>query len=285
MSIVNIFETPWSSKSVIQKQSSQATREFTVLVDDTDTTEVDVRDDVNVPHRGDAHPNMPGLLVDSVTIERTSSYLFKVTCNYVCQSTDEDTTPAPEGEAPEITISFTTGEVPIDTQPADDKPIMNAVGERYDPPITARRSYLVVKITRNEFSFSASSMASYIQTVNASSWNGWSAGCVLLAGVEAREVTPSDGNVYWRVTYELWINANKWTKRVLHQGFRLKVGTLTNGMPDYSTLTESDGTTPRKSPALLNADGTAEINPDSGTPVWLEWDVYASSNFSSLGLV
>jgi hypothetical protein len=159
--------------------------------------------------------------------------------------------------------------------------VVNAAGDRFDPPIVKDddRDYLIIE--RSEQTFDPAIAAQYRKKLNASPFYGFAAGQVKCDKITASRDYSTLIGVFYRVRYEFAVNLDGWKKRVLNAGMRQ----LNVGLTDYEPiLIEDTGGTqvPVSEPVPLDATGRALAA--GGTPVWLEFDIYSTADFDALGL-
>lgn len=283
MSVVNVLEKISKSTVTFNGKQSTASRVFSVLCDSATEPEQNIRNAPLVPSKGTSWPGLPGLLCRSHSVRRDGSpYLWEVTATYSATGDRPEAFSDPASEPAAIEWSFQTSDQAIDVQPEDGKPIWNAAHERFDPPLKAKRSILVGKIGRNEMVFDALRAATFINTVNSGTFLGLGPKTALLVGISAsRKSTPN--LEYWRVSYEVHFNLATWRSRVANLGLRLRVLNDKGELMGYDLIKDPEGNPIRK-PVPISADGTQRIDPDKKPIHWLEFDVYATSNFRLLGL-
>lgn len=155
-------------------------------------------------------------------------------------------------------------------------PILNSAKDYFDPPISRDDSRPILGLIRNQATFNQDLADSLRDHVNDAPWWGAAAGKVKISNITAHRVfSPEIGDYYWQATYEFAFNRDGWATKVLDQGFRQLNGAGTAQVPIFK-----DGV-PVGSPALL--DGSGHALAVSGTPVFLEFDVYPETDFSLLG--
>lgn len=250
---------------------------------------------VSIPSYGAQHNVATTLYVrDKSSAETNSPLIFTVSVNYrnidrFREKRAVDDAVNPLNRDVDISYSFADEEVQIDHD-IDGYAITNSAGETPDPPITKTVSDLVIRIVKNQSSYSATTAMNYKNKINSGSFMGFAAGLVKCIDYSAVKMYDDSYGSYWQVTKEFQVRLatvngiNKgWKRRLLDQGFRETDGTDDAGKPKYKAITAADDEgklIPVSEPVLLNGSGAKLA--DGGTPVWLEYDVYESTSFSGL---
>jgi hypothetical protein len=152
--------------------------------------------------------------------------------------------------------------------------ILNSAGDSFDPPIVRDQSRPVLLIVRNEATFSNATADLYRDKVNSDTFLGYAAGKVKVASITAdRQYDQASDTFYWKVRYEFHIDRNGWQKKVHDAGFRARSGST-------RTLIIIGGN-PATSPVPLDGSGAALSA--TGTPVFLDFNVYETTAFSAFG--
>ncbi len=158
------------------------------------------------------------------------------------------------------------------------KPILNPVGQPYDPPPTRRVIHPVLTIERYQSTFVPATIIAYVDHTNELAFYGAAPGHALMANIRARQVV-EESQLLWLVTYKIRFAIN-------NDGFKLKP--LNQGS-HYSTVAYTgDDTTLRpflngQVPYIgnLNADGTKAA---LGSPSYGSFEGYPSADFDDLTL-
>jgi hypothetical protein len=160
--------------------------------------------------------------------------------------------------------------------------ILNSAGDRFADPVTIDDSRPIITVTRNvpALGFDATLPDTYRDKVNLNTWNGFGAKIVKCNSIVTGQPTydSNGGTYYYELTGVFEFNRDTWKKTILDQG--------------YSTISLLDSTKrnkmlgddgqPVSDPGLLNGSGRRLAV--SGTPVFLEFDVYPAVDFSPLGI-
>lgn len=194
-------------------------------------------------------------------------------------SESEEPLISPFDERPQIQWGTERTEEPID-QDANGNPLVNVVGESFDPPISRNFSDEVLSVTKNQAAFSSTQAVQFVDTVNADTFMGHAAGTGYMDEISAVEIEEG-GFIYYRVTYKMRFRKDGWRKRVLHRGFREWVESTPDG-PVYKNFTDEDGN-PVAEPLLLDETGGAL--PKYQPAQWLEFEVYSSSTWGDLNIL
>lgn len=161
------------------------------------------------------------------------------------------------------------------------QPVWNSARERFVPPATRSVSFRVITLERNELLFDSAFTHNFMNTVNAGTFYGYTAGKVLCKAIDA-ESDHESGINFFRVTYVFWVRPKSdhdegWILKLLDQGLN---ELDSNGKP--IAIRDQQTAQPVSSPRPLNGNGLA-LNPRD-TPVYLGFNCYPQSNFALLGL-
>ena len=265
------------------KSFSQSARRSFTTVSDAPTTDTSygAKLATYIPRVRDPHPEDFALRAVDVNARRISPVLWEVDVEYSAQTASGRN---PLEEPAVIRWSFCTSDEMIDSD-VDGKPIVTVNNERFDPPISAPASDLVLTIMKNVASFDPGQARTYKNAVNSDTFLGQPAGTARLEGIEAESVTDDDFS-YWKVSAEVRFrvgirgatDAKAWWRRVLHQGYMVRsivTGPIARGHDNHG----ADIVTP----VLLDVDGLHETDPNAA--VWLEFEIYNSLPFAPLGLL
>jgi hypothetical protein len=165
-------------------------------------------------------------------------------------------------------------------------PILNNVGDPFDPPIKRDDSRATITLVRNEPSFHGTYVQTFKDTVNADYFLGiYPANTVKCADVTAEREYQADWGYYWVVTYhfeirEFVVDAQNniiyegWTEVVLNTGLReyKDVFTPANGLKQIRI----EGA-PVTSPVMINVNGKYEPVSD---PCYLRFQIYPFQDFN-----
>lgn len=144
----------------------------------------------------------------------------------------------------------------------------------------------VLIVTKNFPMWNPKVINQYLMAVNSDTFATFEPGRVRLKSCPAKRVFDQQYGFYWRATarFEMRIpynttNAKAWYKRVLHQGFNVKIGsdirrarTIVDGQP-----TGDEEVNPV---SISTADGTRLA---AGTHHWKEFQLYGSLPYAALG--
>lgn len=155
--------------------------------------------------------------------------------------------------------------------------IDSSAGQIFDPPAEREDARKVLTVTRN-FSLYNGGFA-FMNRINSIAYLGAAAKTLRVTRFDEDRVIEEYGPEgsalqveYWKRTVAMEYKPDTWTKQLLDAGTLDSTGAklLVNGM----TVTE---------PVKLNGAG-AVLNPQSGAPTFLSFDVYFTANFDSMGL-
>lgn len=233
-----------------------------------------------IPERWDAHPNERDLFAqDPVAVcNPDKPTLWTVTVTYRSLRTGRPETQHPDPlERPTEYEWDDATEYVYPGFDLDGKPILNSAGDKFEPSIGIPVAMPVLRVTRNEKTFSPSVAYQYAWARNSDSFYGVGAGRALMLPWRAQKVYENGGE-YWRVVREIKFRLpplDTWAYlRVLDAGMRERVdGKLRN-------ITDADGN-PATVPMLLNGSGGKLT---SGAPQWCAFRIYKSAKFGALKL-
>ena len=236
-----------------------------------------------LPHIYDLHPHNNYIYVLSKTGRMLSPTMVEVTVNYGVRSGSSSGgagSDDPLSRPAEISVSDVNDELPVDVD-RNDAAIVNSAGEAFDPPLTRPSNDKRITITRNRANYTIAEFLDYKDRINSAVWEGLAAGTVRYVGESA--VTVQEGEVsYWRVTHELLLRPDGWTRKILDQGFRETAGTDSDNKPKYTVIKDTAGT-PVSQPVLLNGSGKKLVS--GADPVILEFELNAAADFNALQLL
>lgn len=207
-----------------------------------------------------------------ITRSSASPYIWEVTLDFDTNVEDWDENPLARPTV--IDYDFQPYERVATTDVATGKPIVNAAGMPFDPPIMVEDSRLVISFERNELVFPLSTAVAYQNATNSDAWFGLSPNQakMLITGKFSKE----GGYEFYAMRYEAHVRWETWTQQVLNVG-------LTN--KDGSPCTEKDGETAVSEPAPLSTAGTQLSWPIDPTEInFLPFTVLNSLPFTALGL-
>src|SRR5262245_20656653 len=122
---------------------------------------------LGLPQRWDSHPSDPQILVKEVDVEeQPDAYRWVFTVRYSSEASDPSRQAFnPLDEPPVATFAQEDWEEALQAD-AGDNPIVNTVGDFYDPPPTARRSRVVMTLVQNQASYDQVQAAQYSNKLN-----------------------------------------------------------------------------------------------------------------------
>jgi hypothetical protein len=159
-------------------------------------------------------------------------------------------------------------------------PIVNSAGDPFKDPVTLDNSRPILRVVRNEriqgFNFLLSEQ--YRDKVNNALWNGFATKTVKCSGIETSDPQYDSNNQWWyyAVSYVFEVDRDTWQAKLLDVGVNFLDG---SGKPqpfrDAKGQKKDDGT-------LL--DGSGHKLAGGGTPVYFNFDVYPSVDFTAFNL-
>lgn len=251
-----------------------------------------------IPARGDLYPvEIAGVArpraksLTSTQADPNSRLIYNVEVKYSnapekdSESKQEDNSETPPWErAAKYSYDFNEYDAALEVDYSDPpKPVVNTVGDKFDPPVSRSKVLPRVVITRARQTFDQSvATGLYNSTNNAQvEINGaavpidmarlvkWSAEAATWADVDGVD------HEYYEETIEIELatdTTNGFKLQVANTGYRYLVGGRPTLIPDITT------------PAFLNADGTGYQSGAAITPNYILFKVYESKDWAPLDL-
>lgn len=294
-----------SVKEVVPDRASEdssavdCSRQFVVEYDDPDATApIKAMYESGIPARRSLYPvEISGVSRPRVVSKKSAQYekasrrLWLVTVEYsnarerVAQvSPENDNDTAPWERDPKYSYDFESREVALEADYSDTpKPIVNVVGDKFDPPVAVEAATPRVIITRASQSYNPSNAALLINTVNAGSItiDGTSipAGRARLLKWSAEKNEWADGggtsHEYYDETIEIALatdETNGFDIQVANTGYRYLVDGNPVRVPNATT------------PVFLSEDGTAYQSGSSITPNYIVFRPYKWQSWAAINL-
>jgi hypothetical protein len=269
-----------------EKKKSRTIRRAYQVVHGVDTDAGDIESASGIPRIGDFFPGLIYVYCDSIELSRVSPIMSVVAVSYKGEIGPDGDQDSPLNAPPEISWSDTETDEPTD-EDIEGKPIVTANGEPIDG-VTMKIADNIVTIKRNFLTFNPYVTGLYRHSVSSDTFLGYPPGTARLIRYNAKNAFYNDNQSYWEVTgsiqFRLGIRTSDdkaWYKRVRHEGFYVKETDPFNSSQIVVQARDGNGK-PVTRPVLLKADGTRETNPDNAH--WLEFQVYRSLPYNSLGL-
>lgn len=242
----------------------------------------------SVPALYSPHPYSSRLFVRRKNVDPIGPFHFRVNVYYssrpVTPAGDSEFDPfANPLEKPwEVEWDFVETNEPIDRD-IHGRPILNSVGESYDPPIMRKVSDLLLTIRRNEGNFNYLRADRYKDALNADYFYGFAPGIVRCVKYRGRRAF-TGVMFYWQVTYAFQMRRDGWLRRILDQGYRTKVLAL-SGTVTVEAI-EDDAGNKVSQPWPLNGLGykLPQLAIDAGSTAWREHEIFHLLPFRALGL-
>jgi len=276
------------------RSTSTASRQFAAFVSATTDGDFAVRygtgssDGNTTPRVRDAHPDYYILRAESVSIVKVAPLKFDVTVNYKSPAY-RDGADVPWNQPTEIEYFGNSVDAEVD-EDVNGNPIVTAAGEKIEG-ITRTFTDMGIRLAKNFISFEPAAFYLYSDKVNSDTFAGFPPGTLKVQNIGAKEQWFEGQTPYVAVTCEIMArqpyrttNAKAWWSRVRHEGYYCwnSGGTTVGKAIDNQTKSPSDR------PVLLDVNGK-QIDMDLYTPptappaVWLEWELYETISFSSMG--
>lgn len=171
--------------------------------------------------------------------------------------------------------------------------VVNSAGVPFTPGLEIPVVTPVMRITRNQPTFSPTVLRDYVETCNDATWYGLDAGQALMAHISARqviEVTTDYSAPYWQVTYEIHVapllstaptvTYDDWSNvKLVQAGFQEKY--TESGASKLRPCADASGM-PFATAQLLTAQGA--MAPVGTTPVYVDFQVRRARTFGPGGL-
>jgi hypothetical protein len=153
---------------------------------------------------------------------------------------------------------------------ANNKPIVNAAGERFEEPIEIDDSRPIVILRRNVANYSPSYSYQYRNAVNGTSFLGAAAKYVKVSKIAGNSAYHQKIGKYAVVTGEFHFNPEGWTRKLINQGYNERA--YDEKANKWVLKPIKDGGVLRSTPALLDMQGKRLAT--GATPTTLEYQVY-----------
>lgn len=242
----------------------------------------------SVPALYSPHPYNSRLFVRRKNVDPVGPFHFRVNVYYstrpVTPAGDEQFDPFSDPlEQPwEVEWDSVETNEPVDRD-IHDRPILNSVGESYDPAIMRPVRDRLLTIRRNEGNFNYLQADDYENALNADTFYGFAPGIVRCIKYSGRRAF-TGVMFYWQVTYAFQMRRDGWLRRILDQGYRTKV--LAAGGAVTVEAIEDDVGNKVSQPWPLNGEGykLSQAAIDAGTAFWREHEIFRLLPFSVLAL-
>lgn len=293
MAVVNVTEK-WSPRSTgFSDRGEVYTGVYSVLLDGADTPQNAprvARLAAGVPQWGTVAPWSFWLIVRNVQVRTESVHLFEVTVTWEPREFSGQPNPAdpdPTALPPEISFEEDVTTEPVDEDVAGDA-ITNSSGEPFDPPLQRPFSDPVIVIERNVATYNLVFWQPRLYTTNNAivtiDGQAYATGTLRLRSAKAKRILVG-ASKYYALRIEIGVRIDGWNRRVLDQGYREQISSLTNGTPVYKNIVDEQGN-PVTSPVPLDGLGGVLKSeaPASDPPVYLAKVLFPPSDFSALPL-
>lgn len=232
---------------------------------------------ISIPTVGDPHPLDALALVRTVRVEKANDVnpVYDVTVRY---STEWAGYLSPVHEPANVQWGFTASQEVVTRDVFTGQHISASTGELLVPGIEQDVHRLTLRVTRNEWAYSAVMASTYIGKVNSDYTTicglPITPGKALCRNFAGTAIHTNEWN-YFRVEYELEFNVNTFSREVLDHGTYYY---------DSSGNKQvfRDGGEQSTRPHLLN--GAGGMLPDGSPPVYLEYFTRKQIAFAALGL-
>lgn len=265
MAILSVKRMRRNRNSSQDLKTMRAQTCYQVITDDPATSEIQIRRAPGMPRVGDPHPDDLRLTVVNIeTGDPDDSGVawndVKVKYEALVNGAAEETVTSPLDLPAEVSWGGRKTQEPIDMDILNN-PIVNTVGEPFDPPIVETFTDQEITITKNLATWDPVAMQTYFNAVNQDAFLGFRPGTVLMDELKAKRiVTPT--LVYWAATFVMLVRVAppdgappemSWARRIKNEGFYCSDG----GTPTPKIIRALDASNkPVVLPVPLKADGT-----------------------------
>jgi len=315
MSVVSVKETHEGRGGDSSRDSATLRRVFKVQTDSVRDGALVARDAPGIPALGDTYfdgttENANYLAKNkSATNEDGSQKLWRVEVEYETRTVTSGPDPEliPPLRAPDY--SWATGSSPQEMLlDVNGKVVQNSAKQPFDPAVERNNSFRILTIGRNEASFNAYAMESYIDTLNSTPIFGYAAREGRIDAIDAVVEYDANYGAYWRVTYVIHFRkTSQWAPTIAsdHRLWdisgaptvdapapgpwditRRNVGTTylkTTGATKPSRALDPSGVF-LSDPVDLEANGTLPATQVGFTPYWWIFYPYATMSWFPLRL-
>lgn len=102
----------------------------------------------------------------------------------------------------------------------DGKPIVNAAGDLFDPPLEEGYPHLVMQWRRNEAFFSERMASMYEGSINLDWWRGFPPMICRIRNLGSTSASAQNYPDYFKVNYQVEIDNHRFVRKVLNAGYR-----------------------------------------------------------------
>lgn len=286
MEVTRMWSAYASNLSRSEKKRIRKITEGWQIVHASTDDKLDIESAAGLPLIGEEYPGRQFIYCESIDFKPVSPILTIATANYSGEIGPAGEQDSPLNKPPQISWSDVESDEPTD-EDFNGQPIVNVNGEPIEG-VTMKLADNVVTIKKNFLTFNPYATAAYRHSVSSDTFLGYPPGTARLIRYNAQQVALADDS-YWEVTasiqFRLGIrttDARAWWKRVRNEGYYEKVTDAFTSQPILVQATDDNGK-PMTRPVLLKSDGTRETDPTQA--YWLEFQVYDSLPYNSLGLL
>lgn len=280
MAVVGKAKERLSSRShaIDDKGMRRFTRVFVVETDGYDTGPVAVRGAVAVPKLFDFY-NVAGEVdlgarVRKIEPERVDdSLIWEVRVEYSTDAQDEQQADEDPLARPALISTGWSQFTRALEKDLDDKAVVTAADEPFDPPVEVDDDQFLLTIQRNEAFLDEAKILTYRNAVNSDPWRIAQPKQAKIRITAQRRF--ENGIEFYEYVYTISFNEEGWQPSVLHRGMYVKDGTT------RKLATDKDGQNVT-APVLLDAAGAQLAI--GGTPVFLDFKGYRERPFAPLNL-
>lgn len=200
--------------------------------------------------------------------EDRSNRLWSVTANYSSQAGSIRTPGPPTARAARYSFGFAQFSKVLEyDQSPTPKPVVNAAGIKFDPPLEVDSSRPMLRVSKYisgaSFPFWAQKAEEYQDAVNSDTFLYWAPKKVKMSNLAIGELDDVQGTPCHMLSLELQFNRDSWQPKIPNMSRKVKHPTDPNQPPVY--LVDSDGV-PTVDPVFITLDGKNY----SPTPTYIE---------------
>lgn len=288
MAIIDVNETwqesaSWSHSGEPGSGKATATRHFQVT-HTSDVRPTEVLSDPRIPGVGDAHPWNFYWRCRGSQAKANGPILTEITSTYETKSY-EGGEANPLDAPPKVRYLTIQSEGELEEDVGGNQ-LVTVNGE---PIRGVMKPFadLGVTIQRNLPTFNPTSIYTYVNTVNSSTFLGFPTGTCRITSIEAENINEEDF-AYWSVVVEMQFRkpiqttaAHAWWARVRHEGYKVRI----IGLVERIITAVDDNKQYVSRPVLLNPSGTEVGDGDPTINSWLEFQIFETTDFNTLNLL
>lgn len=264
---------------VISSVTQTAREEYRVVSDAASVNVADIYAEWLAAGGSDIGAWYPGAdsILKTISFKRSGSdrqaggpYVWQVTCEF---AKPEDVTD--KQNDCKIAVSTETNDETDGRYDLNDDLNINSAGDFFDDKLPLKNKLLIFRYTLNYFDNPNSMLMGVYLCTNSAAWHGLEAGKCLVRNIstDRQKHTEKEGGgsfYFWQTNIEIAYNPNGWIYKKADCGYYDNDGRILD-----------DQGAPVESAQLLDGYGNRNY---SDTPVWREFTLYGSTDFSQMKL-